>query len=140
MAKKAEVRIVSRADVLLGAVEKELKRKVTRMGYLVHEKLTTQVLVGERSGRWYRVPKTNRMYQASVPGEPPASRLGDLRRSYRVNPVEGKGTTASVKVGSPLTYAAHLEGDRMNRKHLEPAVRLAEPQLVEIVTGDWQVK
>lgn len=140
MAKRrsATVRIVSHADVLLGVVDKALKRKVTAMGHTVRDKLLTEVLVGQRSGRWYKVPGTGRMYQASRPGEPPASRSGDLRRSYKVGPVEGTSPHFSVKVGSALKYAKLLEID-LDRKHLEPAVKLAQPEMLEIIRGDWGI-
>lgn len=141
MAKKGKplsVRVVSHADVLLGVVDKALKRKVSAMGHAVRDKLLTEVLVGQRNGRWYKVPKTNRMYQASRPGEPPASRLGDLRRSYQVGRVEGASPNYSVKVGSALDYALYLETG-MNRKHLEPAVDLAMPDLIDIAQGDWGI-
>jgi|SRR5690625_3859441 len=141
MAKRKQpmsVKVVSHADVLLGVVDKALKRKVSAMGHTVRDKLLTEVLVGERGGRWYQVPGTKRMYRASSPGEPPASRTGDLRRSYKVGPVEGQSPHFSVKVGSELPYARYLETN-LNRKHLEPAVKLAEPELLQIVQGDWEV-
>lgn len=141
MAKKGKplsVRVVSHADVLLGVVDKALKRKVSAMGHAVRDKLLTEVLVGQRSGRWYPVPGTRRMYQASRPGEPPASRTGDLRRSYRVGSVKGASPNYHVQVGSALPYALHLETS-MDRQHLEPAVKLARPELVQIVSGDWGI-
>lgn len=132
------VTITNRADLLRAEVDKALKRKPVAMGHTVRDKLLTEVLVGQRNGRWYRVPKTNRMYQASRPGEPPASRLGDLRRSYQVGRVEGTNPNYSVKVGSALDYALYLETG-MNRKHLEPAVDLAMPDLIAIAQGDWGI-
>lgn len=44
------------------------------------------------------------MYKASRPGEPPASRLGDLRISYKYR-VKG----LAAEIGSPLPYALALE-------------------------------
>ena len=38
-----------------------------------------ETLTGNRSGLVYRVPGTRVLYTASSPGEPPASRLGDLK-------------------------------------------------------------
>lgn len=141
MAKKGKplsVRVVSHADVLLGVVDKALKRKVSAMGHAVRDKLLTEVLVGQRSGRWYPVPGTRRMYQASRPGEPPASRTGDLRKSYRVGPVRGNSPNFNVQVGSALDYALYLE-TAMDRNHLEPAVELAKPEFEQILRGDWGI-
>lgn len=64
-----------------------------------------RVLRGPRSGEEYRVPGTQRTYTASAPGEPPASRLGDLRTDYAAEKQNGE----SWFVGSRLEYARHLE-------------------------------
>src|SRR5690625_3475020 len=93
MAKRKQpmsVKVVRHADVLLGEVDKALKRKVSPLGHRVRHKLLTGVLVGGRGGRWYGGGGTRRMCRASSPGEPPASRTGDLRRFCNVGPVEGQ--------------------------------------------------
>lgn len=139
MAKTAlNVTLISRLDIALGTVEDIIKRKVYSMGLVTHEKLLTDVLTGPRTGRWYRVPGTNRMYQASAPGEAPATRTGALRQSYRVGRVEGTGVDAHVKVGSSMPYAPVLELDK-NREHLSTAVKLARPAHEEILRGDWGI-
>lgn len=61
-----------------------------------------------------------RQYQASAPGQPPATRLGDLRTSYRFQVKKNY-----AEVGSPLKYALALEKgtSRMApRPHLKPAL------------------
>lgn len=120
--------------------ERSIRRKVYAMGTTVREKLLTEVLIGNRSGQWYRVPGTKRTYRASLPGEAPATRLGDLRRSYRVGNVEGSGLNANVKVGSNLKYAPVLEAeDALNRPHLSTAGELAKSDIEEILRGDWGI-
>lgn len=136
--------VESHKDQVLALTEQAARRKVAAMGMAVRTKLLMEVLVGERNGRWYRVPKTKRRYRASAPGEAPASRTGDLRRSYRVGQVQSLPGVpgAIVKVGSPLAYAAHLESGTQNmasRQHLGPAVELAKPDMEAILRGDWGI-
>lgn len=133
-----QVRLVSHRDELDRRVQQAVRAKLTAMGMEVRTKLLTEVLVGSRSGRTYRVPGTGRTYQASRPGEAPATRLGALRQSYAVGPVEGQGLALSIKVGSPLNYAAVLETAR-DRPHLKPAVQLAQPAFPLILGGDWGI-
>lgn len=64
-----------------------------------------QTLKGSRSGRIYRVPGTQRTYQASAPGEAPASVTGDLRTSYEVVVV----SDSEAQLGSILDKALWLE-------------------------------
>lgn len=135
---RLRVRIVNHVDAVTGLAEKALKRKVSAMGHTVRNKALTQVLVGERTGKWYYVPGTRRLYRASSPGEPPATRTGDLRRSVKVGSVQGTFPNYFVHVGSDLKYALELEVD-MDRKWLEPAAQLAQPDIHEIARGDWGI-
>lgn len=78
-----------------------------------------RLLRGGRSGATYKIPGTMRYYQASAPGEAPATRLGDLRTSYRFIV-----QTSEAAVGSPLDYALWLEKGTSKmapRPHLQPA-------------------
>lgn len=137
---KTRVRVVSNRAVVVEAVRRAMKAKVYAMGKSVEKHLKTQVLSGARTGRWYRVPGTNRMYRASKPGEAPATRLGDLKRSYRTGPLREEPGRISVQVGSPLKYAPILEDEAsLNRPHLEPAVKLAEPEIAQVLRGDWGI-
>lgn len=137
-ARNVRVRVESKRATVITEVNKVMRRKVAAMGVEYRRTLVEEVLVGQRSGRTYKVPGTNRMYRASRPGEPPASRTGDLRRSYKVGRVEETAGRASVKVGSPLDYAEYLEHN-MNREHLEPAAELAKPRLEAILRGEWGI-
>lgn len=140
--KGVEIRVESNVPRLLQQTEQSVGRKLVAMGNATREKLLLEVLVGTRTGRQYTVPRTKTKYRASKPGEPPASRTGDLRRSYRVGKVEGAGLNKHIKVGSPLRYAPHLEEgtSRMaERPHLEPAVKLSKPEHEQILRGDWGI-
>jgi len=82
-------------------------------------------LSGQRSGKMYKVPATNRTYQASAPFEPPAVRLGHLRNSY-IYTVDGTGFAAKGTVGSGLEYSHYLEYGTYKiqpRPHLVPSFR-----------------
>jgi hypothetical protein len=69
-------------------------------------------LAGQRTGRVYRVPDTQREYTASAPGEPPAVMFGDLRKAvtHQGPTVEGQEVNARVGVdGQIVPYARRLE-------------------------------
>lgn len=133
-----ELRVESHIPQVVGVVQSKINAKVYAMGTTVRNKTLTEVLVGQRYGRWYRVPGTKRMYRASQPGEPPATRLGDLRRSYRVGKVTGTALDTQVQVGSHLPYAPILE-EQMDRRHLSVALDLAKPDIEAILRGDWGI-
>lgn len=139
MTRKPRVRVESKRAVVVSAVDKAMRSKVRLMQDAVHKKLQLEVLVGERTGNWYKVPKTNRMYRASAPGEAPARRTGDLARSYKKGKLEVEAGRVQGKVGTALDYPAFLEGP-MNRPHLEPAVELAKPEISQILRGDWGIE
>jgi len=89
-------------------------RAVSAANALRNEAL--EVLRGQRSGRRYKVPgtykrqrdphdgkmKNGRFYTASAPGEPPAVRTGNFRRSWQ--------SSAHVVFGS---YISRIESDVM---------------------------
>lgn len=68
-----------------------------------------ETLTGNRTGRRYKVGK-KRWYTASRAGEPPASRTGKLRSSYRVRVLNDN----EAEVGSPLDYSLFLEKGTRN--------------------------
>ena len=70
-------------------------------------------------------------YRASAPGEAPAQRLGDLRRSLRVQPRIEPGRV-QARVGSDLEYAVYLEygtETMQPRPHLRIAYQRALPAI-----------
>jgi len=58
--------------------------------------------------RMYRVPGTQKFYQASSPGEPPAQATGALRQSIKGG-TEGAGDNLFGYVGTSLDYGRMLE-------------------------------
>lgn len=97
-------------------------------------------LTGPRSGRWYRIPGTNRLYQASAPGEPPAERLGDLRRSLRtVEGVEGEALVGYM--GTDKDYGRDLETGTMRvlpRPWMIPTYQECRDRVIAIFEGMWR--
>jgi hypothetical protein len=97
-------------------------------------------LSGERHGRTYRVPGTNRTYVASAPGESPAVQTGDLRRSVTINPPAWIDGTISSEVGSKLEKAPMLKFGTRNmqpRPSLAPARDDALPVITQLIEAVW---
>ena len=97
-----------------------------------------KVLRGQRTGRIYRVPFSKRKYTASSPGEPPAVRSGDLRRSWRpVSASEAAGTKLTVNpaIITSIKYAPFLEkgtGRMKPRPFEDPIKKKAMRRIVKI--------
>jgi len=111
-------------------MEKEFEKRMLKASMRVHRELGT-VLSGQRTGILYKVPGTKRMYRASKVGEPPASRLGHLRTSYKYL-VKGEGSKAEGYVGSPLPYSHYLEygtAKMAPRPHLKVAFQQSKEEV-----------
>jgi len=65
-----------------------------------------ETLSGSRSGRFYYVPGTRKIYQASAPGEPPATATARLRQSI-AHEVSRDGRVGAV--GTDIPYGPGLE-------------------------------
>jgi hypothetical protein len=98
-----------------------------------------RILTGQRTGRIYRVPGFKKKYQASAPGEPPASRSGaaGLRGTvyYRVlvQPQPG-GAQVVGEVIANKKYATWLEkGTRKMaaRPYLMPVLETNKDRLMD---------
>jgi hypothetical protein len=109
----------------------EIERRVHQCVEVVRTE-TLKVLSGSRSGRWYAIPGTKsryrnarqqivrsraksdtgrahlKRYQASAPGEAPATRLGGLRQSMRTL-LEADARAVTGFVGSDLPYSVYME-------------------------------
>lgn len=90
-----------------------------------------------------RIKRADRtaFWRASAPGDPPAVRTGNLRRSWQTafkSATPGKvGNKYRVSIGSNLAYAAYLEfGTRSirERPYLRPAAAAFRPRMQQIVS------
>ncbi len=112
---------------------------------------TVEKLSGERSGRQYKVPGTNKVYTASAPGEPPAVRLGELRQhvgaevEWNIASQQPVGKVGVPKIKTPdgkeEDYGKMLEiGTKKMaaRPWLEPSFRESEDGVVEIFERPWE--
>lgn len=121
---------------IIAHLDQNWEKQMLKAAMRVHKELT-YVLSGNRSGKLYRVPATKRYYKASRAGEPPASRLGHLRTSYKYL-VKGKGMDAAGYVGSPLPYSHYLEYGTYKmapRPHLKVAFQKAKPDVEKLFKG-----
>ncbi len=105
-----------------------------------------QKLAGNRSGRAYYVPGTKQLYTASAPGEPPASRLGDLKGaiSHRINKKKLEGFVGPKLLGEDpdKQYPVWLEfgtpkGQMSPRPYMAPTFNEQKGKIVEIMKNGW---
>ncbi len=98
-------------DKLVDQINFEVKSRAFRAANELRNSALT-ILRGQRSGRVYRRPFSSSKYTASAPGEPPAVRSGDLRRSWRQKTASegtGKGLTVKPAITTDVKYAPILE-------------------------------
>ena len=123
-------------------ITQSIKDTASKRMYEAVNEVRSQVnvtLSGKRTGRTYKVPGTNRHYQASSPGEPPAQATGRLRQSVFAR-VEGMGNQVTGRVGTELPYGLWLdEGTKKMkpRPWLERSLDKAIPRLREIFEREW---
>jgi len=93
--------------------------------------------------RIYRVPGTKKLYQASSPGDPPATATSDLKKSVKSS-VEGRGRSVLGKVKADAKHALPLEfGHRQGGKHvaarpfMKPSFDKSLPVIRFILTRKW---
>lgn len=132
-----EYTLTSKITSAISRIEEEQKKRATEAGMLAREKVVEK-LTGNRTGEMGYTPAGAR-YTMSAPGEPPASRTGELRGSiaYRVERVRG-GYTAVV--GSPKDYAPHLEFGTYKmeaRPFFRPTLNANRGEFISIMRGRW---
>lgn len=94
-------------------IEKQVASRAERAAHVIRKhELSVLSNNPKRSGKVYRKPASNKTYTASAPGEPPALRTGDLRRSFR--PLAKSEIVQSAKHYTPgirtdVKYAPFLE-------------------------------
>lgn len=98
-------------DKLVDQINFEAKSRAFRAANELRNSALT-VLRGQRSGRVYKRPFSSSKYTASAPGEPPAVRSGDLRRSWRQKTASestGKSLTVKPAITTDIKYAPILD-------------------------------
>lgn len=101
------VTVVNLLPDLLAMLPEEVESRMQAVATLIEGEVK-EILTGQRRGKWYKVPATNRKYQASLPFEAPAVRLGDLLRDYRGFTI-GSGIYTEAIIASPTIYSKWLE-------------------------------
>lgn len=103
-----------------------------------------ETLTGNRSGRVYRVPATKQKYTASAPGEPPAVRLGDLKRaiSHKVNKAKLTAIVGPRLIGQDpkKQYPVWLEfgTKKMSpRPYMKPTFDKSKDTVIQIMKEGW---
>ena len=129
-------------DKLVDQINFEAKSRAFRAANELRNSALT-VLRGQRSGRVYKRPFSSSKYTASEPGEPPAVRSGDLRRSWRQKTASestGKGLTVKPAITTDVKYAPWLdEGtDRVAPRPFEdPIIEDAKPKIKAIYSEPY---
>ncbi len=117
------------------------ERNIKEATFFVHKTLVSEVLVGNRKGRKYRIPggargvKKKTYYTASAPGEAPARRTGALATDYKPRVKGFIGT-----VGAMLLYALMLEKGTKKmapRPHLSTAFSMSKNDIIRILSKDY---
>lgn len=138
VAKKSKITIKLNSHNVLPKLESVATQRMhAAVNEVRNEVLET--LSGERTGRTYRVPGTNRTYTASAPGEPPAVMLGQLRNSI-TGVVETERRSTKGIVGTELVKGLQLEKGTKNmapRPWLERSFERSLNRVKEILSRRW---
>ncbi len=131
-------------------LEKQVaSRSLTASNHLRNSAL--KVLSGTRTGKMYKKPDTQVLYQASAPGEAPASRNGDFRKSWKTSnvKVQRHGNTYTVSAGteSDLRVGKYLLGDLLEdgtsrmapRPYQEAVVKGAEQDIKTLFSKPYNL-
>lgn len=106
----------------LGSAGQQVQAKVNQMSANINRQVLSrgtravnemrnaelEVLRGQRSGKKYTKYPYRSTYTASAPGEPPASRTGNLRMHWSGD-VRGSGSDFTLCIESGEKYAGYLE-------------------------------
>lgn len=152
-------------DQAIDDVVNGIRKQVQRRTYLAANELRDSALIvlrGQRHGRRYKVPgtyrrqrdktdgkmKNGRYYTASAPGEPPAVRTGNFRRSWLPN-VSASGDLYNARIESDLRTddGKYLLGEILEdgtphgkmkpRPYVERTLEKAEPKIARIYSEPY---
>lgn len=135
-----KVKFESKVPQAMRAMSGELEHRMHSAVEMVKDHVEQNKLAGDRSGRIYRIPGTRKTYTASAPGEPPASRTGELRQHIGTK-VEQRGRKISGQVGTDVEHGTFLEKgtrDILPRPWLEPSFEETQGQLISIFTRPYK--
>lgn len=134
-------------------IKSEINKAVDKIGWEVKSRAfrasnelrnsSLTILRGQRSGRIYRRPFASGHYTASAPGEAPAVRSGDLRRSWRQKTGSEKtsqGLTVTPAITTDIKYAPWLDDgtDRMApRPYKDAIIEDAKPKIKAIYSEPY---
>lgn len=152
-------------DQAIDDVVNGIRKQVQRRTYLAANELRNSALIvlrGQRHGRRYKVPgtyrrqrdktdgkmKNGRYYTASAPGEPPAVRTGNFRKSWQVSqtPVREIFSSYTARIESSLkTDSGHLLGEILEdgtprmapRPYIKRTLEHAEKKIVRIYSEPY---
>lgn len=123
-------------DQVNSEIDRIRRQRLFEAAREVHLELTRRTLRGPRSGRFYKIPRTNRWYQASAPGEAPAYRTGNLVRGYTISPRTWSDIDERITIGTRVPYARILEL-ALDRAHLMIAYQRAAPRVNRILRAPY---
>lgn len=125
---------------VLDHVEQQARSRTIRAASAI-KRAANKVLsnAGGRTGRVYqKSPGSSKKYTASAPGEPPALRSGDLRRSWQPLPtgeMVGAGKVYTPGIHTDIKYAPLLQDGTSKmaaRPFEEPIKQAAWPEVKAI--------
>lgn len=118
MKMSVEVTLKLRTKEVIQSIEKTASKRIHE-GVDAVKGSMLETLSGNRSGRTYKVPGTNRTYRASSPGKPPAQATGRLRQSLKTSVGEEKGMIVGI-AGTSLPYGLMLDKGTRGGKTIYP--------------------
>lgn len=139
MAKKSDVKLIWKGDIVVKRIESQSFAKLEALG----EDIVTAIkdfLSQPGTGRMYKVGKT-RWHQASAPGFPPAVRTGELKGSVS-HVVGSQGNTVFLYIGTTKDYGVYLEFGTRNME-ARPWFRVIlvklKPDTKKYLISDWRM-
>lgn len=136
-------------EAICKQITEDIKHQMESRSYRAANELRNAsqlVLRGQRSGRRYRVPGTNRYYTASAPGEPPAVRTGVFRMSWQPSAHVIFGSYISrIESTARTDNGRYLLGELLEngtskmapRPHQDRILEKAEPDIVKIYSDSY---
>lgn len=137
MASNVSEKVQIRIEKSVKKVSREVVSRASRVSNALRN-AELRVLSGQRSGKVYKKPHSRATYTASAPGEAPARRTGDLRKSfapYVESTPSGRETTIRSGIRSNVEYADILENGRgrmARRPYRDRIIEKAKPEAERI--------